>query len=58
MIDDLVSQIETRFGELEQQLSDPAVIADPLYLDDPAARTFVPLDAALHARLLSGAFRL
>ena len=28
MIDDLVSQIEARFGELEQQLSDPAVIAD------------------------------
>src|SRR5205807_2372772 len=28
MIDDLVSQIETRFGELEQQLSDPAVIGD------------------------------
>jgi peptide chain release factor 1 len=28
MIDDLVSQIETRFGELERELSDPAVIAD------------------------------
>ena len=28
MIDDLVSQIETRFGELEQQLSDPEVIGD------------------------------
>jgi peptide chain release factor 1 len=28
MIDDLVSQIETRFGELEQQLSDPVVIGD------------------------------
>jgi peptide chain release factor 1 len=28
MIDDLVSQIETRFGELEGQLSDPAVIGD------------------------------
>jgi peptide chain release factor 1 len=28
MIDDLVSQIEARFGELEQELSDPAVIAD------------------------------
>src|ERR1700744_2579645 len=28
MIDDLVTQIETRFGELEAQLSDPAVISD------------------------------
>ncbi len=28
MIDDLVSQIDTRFSELEQQLSDPEVIGD------------------------------
>jgi peptide chain release factor 1 len=28
MIDQLVNQIETRFGELQQQLSDPVVIAD------------------------------
>jgi peptide chain release factor 1 len=28
MIDELVSQIETRFGELEKELSDPGVIAD------------------------------
>jgi peptide chain release factor 1 len=28
MIEDLVSQIETRFGELERELADPAVIAD------------------------------
>ena len=28
MIDDLVTQIETRFGELEAELSDPAVIGD------------------------------
>jgi peptide chain release factor 1 len=28
MIDDLVTQIETRFGELEGDLSDPAVIGD------------------------------
>jgi peptide chain release factor 1 len=28
MIDDLVSQIETRFGELQDELSDPAVIGD------------------------------
>ncbi|HEY8624737.1 MAG TPA: peptide chain release factor 1 [Solirubrobacteraceae bacterium] len=28
MIDDLVAQIQTRFAELEKELSDPAVIAD------------------------------
>ena len=28
MIEDLVSQIETRFGELERELADPSVIAD------------------------------
>jgi peptide chain release factor 1 len=28
MIDDLVSQIETRFGELQDELSDPEVIGD------------------------------
>jgi len=28
MIEELVSQIETRFGELERELADPAVIAD------------------------------
>jgi peptide chain release factor 1 len=28
MIDELVSQIETRFGELQDELSDPAVIGD------------------------------
>lgn len=28
MIDDLVAQIEARFGELESELADPAVIAD------------------------------
>jgi peptide chain release factor 1 len=28
MIEELVAQIEARFGELEQELSDPAVIAD------------------------------
>src|SRR5438270_787659 len=31
MIDDLVSQLETRFSELEQQLSDPDVIGDRSY---------------------------
>ena len=28
MIDELVSQIEARFGALQEELSDPAVIGD------------------------------
>jgi len=28
MIDDLVSQIEARFGALQEELSDPTVIGD------------------------------
>ena len=28
MIDELVSQIEARFGELQEELSDPTVIGD------------------------------
>jgi hypothetical protein len=28
VIDELVAQIDARFGELEQNLSDPAVIGD------------------------------
>ncbi len=37
---------------------DPAATRDALYLDDPARQAFVPLDAALHARLVAGAIRL
>jgi fatty-acyl-CoA synthase len=37
---------------------DPAAVADPLYFDDPAQGAYVPLDAALHARILAGEIRL
>ena len=37
---------------------DPARTADPLYADDREAGAYRPLDAALHARIAAGAFRV
>jgi fatty-acyl-CoA synthase len=37
---------------------DLALVADPIFLDDPVCHAFVPLDSALHARLRSGQLRL
>jgi fatty-acyl-CoA synthase len=34
------------------------MVGDPLYFDDPAAGAYVPLDAALHARIVSGEIRV
>ena len=36
---------------------DPARIEDKLYFDDPRARAYVPVDAALYAAISSGAIR-
>ncbi len=44
--------------ELVREGYDPAATPDALYFDDPARHAFVPLDAALHARLVEGAIRL
>jgi fatty-acyl-CoA synthase len=37
---------------------DPGQVGDPLYLDDPRAQHYVPLDAAQFAAIVSGAFRI
>lgn len=37
---------------------DPAAVTAPLYVDDRAAGAYVPLDAALHERITTGAFRV
>jgi fatty-acyl-CoA synthase len=39
---------------LAQEGYDPGRVSDTLYFDDRARRTFIPLDRALHARLLGG----
>jgi peptide chain release factor 1 len=45
MIDDLVKNVESRFGELEQQLSDPEVIGDRERFRN-ASRAYSELEAA------------
>ncbi len=47
MIDELVSQIEVRFAELERELSDPAVIADRERFT-AASRAYRELETAAH----------
>jgi fatty-acyl-CoA synthase len=37
---------------------DPAVVGDPLLLDGGATGTYVPLDDALHARIVAGTLRV
>ncbi|HWK16321.1 MAG TPA: peptide chain release factor 1 [Solirubrobacteraceae bacterium] len=53
MIDELVSQIEARFGELESELSDPVVIADRARFT-AASRAYSELEPAAR---LAGAYR-
>jgi fatty-acyl-CoA synthase len=42
---------------LQRDGFDPAAISDPIYFDDAAADTFVPLDGALYERIAAGAVR-
>ena len=44
--------------DLVRQGYDPAASPDAIYFDDPERGTFVPLDAALHARIQAGDIRL
>jgi fatty-acyl-CoA synthase len=44
--------------ELQRQGYDPAATPDPIYFAAPDGQTFVPLDAALYARLAAGNLRL
>src|SRR5262249_1874833 len=41
-------------SRLQQEGYDPSQVHDPLFLRDDAARTYVPLDAALKQRIDSG----
>jgi fatty-acyl-CoA synthase len=44
--------------ELQRDSFDPAIVRDPVYVDDAAAGAYVRLDAALYARIVSGQMRL
>jgi fatty-acyl-CoA synthase len=47
-----------RKQDLMQAGFDPSQVKDPLYFDDPKARRYVPVDAALHAAILDGNIRV
>jgi fatty-acyl-CoA synthase len=44
--------------ELAKQGFDPAVVSDPVLFADAAARSYVPLESALYARIVAGEVRL
>ena len=44
--------------ELQRDGFDPATTNDPIYFDDAAGNSFVPLDSALYARITAGKVRL
>ena len=62
VVDEMVRKLErsisTKVPLRVKQGFDPATVTDPLYFNDPLAQVFVPLDAALYARIESGEIRL
>ncbi len=55
---ELTATFKQKKIDLVAQGFDPARTRDPIYFNDARARMFVPLDAALHARILAQELRL
>lgn len=55
---DITETFKQKKQELVREGFDPALTSDPLYFNDVAADAFVPIDAALAARLQAGSVRL
>jgi fatty-acyl-CoA synthase len=55
---DVTATFKQRKVDLVKDGFDPGRIVDPLYFSDAERRTFVPLDAALYARIQSGQVRM
>jgi len=55
---EMTSTFKTRKVDLVQQGFDPRVIEDPIYVNDPAAKAFVRIDAALYEQIATGKVRL
>jgi fatty-acyl-CoA synthase len=55
---ELTGTFKQRKQELALEGYDPGRVRDALYIDDGTRDAYVPLDEALHARLLSGKLRL
>ncbi|MBM3529751.1 MAG: long-chain-acyl-CoA synthetase [Alphaproteobacteria bacterium] len=55
---DMTSTFKQKKVDLVKQGFDPASTSDPIYFNDPAARSFVRLDAALKERIDKGEVRI
>ena len=55
---DVTSTFKHKKSDLAREGFDPATTSDTLYFDDRERQAYVPLDAALHARIVTGAIRL
>jgi fatty-acyl-CoA synthase len=55
---EVTGTFKLRKVELQQEGYDPAKVTEPLFVRDDAARTYVPLDAETHRRLLAGEIRI
>jgi len=55
---DVTSTFKQKKIDFVEQGFDPAATADPVYFDDPAAKSFVRIDGALHTRIRDGQVRL
>jgi len=55
---DVTATFKQKKVDLVREGFDPARIDDPLYFSDAERRTFVPLDAALYARIQGGQVRM
>ena len=55
---DVTATFKQKKFDLVRDGFDPGRIADPLYFNDAESRTFVPLDAALYARIQAGGVKM
>ncbi len=55
---EITGTFKYRKADMVEQGFDPAKIKHPLYFDDSSAGAYVPLDAALYQRIISGGVRL
>jgi fatty-acyl-CoA synthase len=55
---DVTSTFKHKKSDLTQEDFDPTKTSDALYFDDQERQAYVPLDAALHARIVTGGIRL
>jgi len=55
---EVTTTFKTKKVDIVKQGFDPSAIEDPIYFNDPAAKTFVRLDAPLYERIHKGLVRL